>query len=60
MLIEPQFGDYSGDDFSEGLARVKIKGKWGFIDKTGCLAIEPRFRFANFFREGLAPVMMHV
>jgi hypothetical protein len=47
--------------FSEGLAAVKINHKWGFIDKTGKIVIEPQFNFwqAQFnsaFSDGLVAV----
>lgn len=42
--------------FSEGMARVKIKGKWGYIDKTGKLIINPIYDDANEFKDGLAAV----
>lgn len=29
--------------FNEGLAAVKLNGKWGYIDKRGQIVIEPRF-----------------
>ena len=45
-----------GRPFSEGLAAVFIDGKWGFIDKTGKTAIEPRFDQAHPFYEGFAGV----
>jgi hypothetical protein len=44
------------DSFSEGLVPVSIKGKWGFMDRTGKLAIPPQFEDAEDFSEGLAPV----
>ncbi len=44
------------DSFSEGLVPVSINGQWGFMDKTGKLAIEPKFEDAENFSEGLAPV----
>ena len=40
-MIESQF-DWAGS-FSEGLARVEIDYKWGFIDITGKFVIEPKF-----------------
>ncbi|MCK8500016.1 MULTISPECIES: WG repeat-containing protein [Myxococcus] len=43
--------------FSEGLARMKVKGRYGFIDKKGAQVIEPRFEAVNGgFSEGLAAV----
>ncbi len=42
MVIEPRFD--AAHDFSEGLAAVRVGQKWGYIDRTGEFAIEPRFR----------------
>lgn len=42
--------------FSEGLAAVKIDGKYGYIDRTGKIVIAPRFDLAGRFDEGLAEV----
>jgi hypothetical protein len=39
MVIPPQYDDYGG--FSEGLARVKVGDKKGYIDKTGKYVWEP-------------------
>jgi hypothetical protein len=36
--------------FSEGLARVRDEGLYGFIDKTGRVAIEMRFKEAGMFK----------
>lgn len=41
--------------FSEGLASVKMNGKWGYIDRTGQFVIRPQFAHAGIFKEGLAP-----
>lgn len=39
------------------LYRVYVDGKWGFIDNTGTVEIEPAFEAAYCdFSEGLAPV----
>lgn len=65
MVINPQF-DYAGE-FSEGLAMVKVGDKWGYIDKTGEMVINPQFDCpphfnadanadAVEFSEGLAPI----
>ncbi|GAH30691.1 unnamed protein product, partial [marine sediment metagenome] len=55
-VITPQF-QWAGS-FSEGLAAVRIEGKWGwgYIDKTGKWVIEPQFNMASRFSEGLAVV----
>ena len=52
--IKPQFE--GARPFSEGLASVKIDGKWGFIDKVGQYVINPQFDFISvvFDSEGLA------
>ena len=48
---------YEGaDKFSEGLAPVRINGKWGYIDVNGNIVIEPKFKRARPFNEGLAGV----
>jgi hypothetical protein len=43
--------------FSEGLAPVKLNGKWGYIHRDGTMAIAPQFEGARGFSEGLAPVV---
>ncbi|XEC93934.1 WG repeat-containing protein [Paenibacillus tarimensis] len=43
-------------EFIEGLAPVGTNGKWGFIDKSGAFAIEPKFDYAESFSEGFASV----
>jgi hypothetical protein len=35
---------------------VKIDGKYGFIDKTGKVAIQPKYDTAGSFRDGLAGI----
>lgn len=42
--------------FSEGRARVRRNGRWGFVDRTGELVIPPRFARAGTFHDGLARV----
>ncbi len=42
--------------FSEGLAPVRIDGKWGFIDKEGKIVINPQFDEVYKFSEGLAAI----
>ncbi|EGD0008327.1 WG repeat-containing protein, partial [Campylobacter coli] len=41
IIAKPKF-DY-GEYFSEGLAGVKLNGRWGFMDKNGKIVIEPKF-----------------
>lgn len=57
-LVKPRFDDVS--NFNEGLAAVKINGKWGFINKKGKVIIEPQFEnpisYRIGFHEGLAAV----
>jgi hypothetical protein len=47
------------DDFKEGLARVKLNGKWGFIDKTGKEIVPPKYDYAWDFQESLARVKLN-
>lgn len=48
--------------FQEGLAAVRIEGKWGYIDTTGYIVIKPQFKDDTYshilydFSEGFAPV----
>lgn len=53
-VIPAQFDEV--DSFNEGLATVKIDGKWGFIDPSGKLVIPARYDNVWYFREGLAAV----
>jgi WG containing repeat len=42
--------------FSEGLYPVRVRGKWGHIDRQGKIRIAPRFDAAGNFHEGAARV----
>jgi hypothetical protein len=42
--------------FKEGRAPVSVAGRWGYIDTTGSIVIEPRFAEAGPFDEGFAIV----
>lgn len=44
--------------FREGLAAVSIDGKYGYIDRTGRMVIEPRYDLAGRFSDGLAEVFV--
>ncbi|MBR1124025.1 WG repeat-containing protein [Bradyrhizobium lablabi] len=50
-LVEPKF-QYV-DALRDGLARVTLNGKVGFLDRTGNFAIEPVFDKAEWFTSGL-------
>uniref|UniRef100_A0A7C4CB44 WG repeat-containing protein n=1 Tax=candidate division WOR-3 bacterium TaxID=2052148 RepID=A0A7C4CB44_UNCW3 len=39
-----------------GLFPVIVGGKWGYIDKSGSLVVNPQFDWAADFSEGLARV----
>jgi hypothetical protein len=49
-LVEPKF--QQADPLSDGLARVTVNGKVGFVDRTGSFAIEPVFDNAWRFEPG--------
>ncbi len=55
VVIELSFYSNVGG-FSEGLARVEQKDKYGFIDKTGKMVIVPIYRWAEDFHNGLAAI----
>lgn len=40
--------------FSEGLAVVRVSGKYGYLNKSCNFVLEPQFKEANSFSEGLA------
>lgn len=49
--------DYQGFSyFSEGLIAVKKDGKWGFMDESGAMVIQPAYDMVNDFWGGLAAV----
>lgn len=49
---------FDGEDFSEGLAAIKIeeKGKWGYINTEGEIQIDPAFDYGLEFKDGMASV----
>ena len=56
MVIPAQF-DQAGE-FSDGMARARIAGRFGYIDKSGKFTINPQFDQAGDFEHGLAPVWL--
>src|SRR3569832_1315519 len=44
--------------FSDGLARVRLNKKWGFIDTTGAIIIPKRYNEVENFSEGIARVRL--
>jgi hypothetical protein len=54
IVIQPQFAQ--ADAFTEGLARVKVGSRWGFINPQGQVVIPPQFDQAAPFADGLALV----
>ncbi len=47
------------NQFSEGLAGVRIKGKWGFINSSGNIISEPIFDLVGQFHHNMAEVMIN-
>lgn len=54
IVISPIF--LSGNDFSEGLAAVRLNGMYGFINESGTFVIKPDYDFATNFVHGLTVV----
>jgi hypothetical protein len=52
--FESRYKSYG--NFTEGLARVRTKGQWGFIDKSGQEIIKPQFHFVEEYSEAHAVV----
>ncbi len=45
-------------EFKEGIARIMLNRKYGFIDKDGKVIVKPQFDRAGDFNEGMAQVKM--
>ena len=54
MGSRPQY-DFA-ERFSDGLAAVKVGGRFGYIDKTGRVVIPLQFDSAGEFSDGVAEV----
>lgn len=48
--------DLVSDKFSNGLAVIKQNGKYGYLDTTGTIAIQPQWDDAQPFSEGFAVI----
>ena len=55
-VIAPQF--LYATHFSEGLALVKSKTGWGYIDEKGAFVVEPKFTNAEPIRDGIGKVYL--
>jgi S-layer homology domain/WG containing repeat len=65
-LVIPAVPAASVQSFSDGLARIEVTGsgsfsgrKYGFIDRSGQIVIEPIFSEAAAFSEGISPVAIY-
>ncbi len=54
VLLQTDFSSIMG--FYEDKAAVKIKGRYGFIDTSGKMIIEPKFIMVGHFNEGFCKV----
>ena len=54
LIIQDNFDE--ARNFSEGLALVRKKGKWGYINKFGSVVIRPQFKSAWSFEGEYARV----
>lgn len=59
MYPAKRYGYPYGDarPFQEGFAAVQVNGKWGYIDSTGEVKIEPTYQNAYSFSDGYAVVV---
>lgn len=56
LVIRPLVFDNGPDYFSDGLARYKEGGKYGFFNTAGAIVIAAQFEFAYPFAKGRAKV----
>ena len=56
---ESTWGNYPQHGFFEGLARVMVDQKIGYIDSTGKMVIQPQFTYGGNFVNGLARVKVN-
>lgn len=56
MVIPPKYE--TAGPFKDGLARVRINGKYGFINQKGKIVIKPKFAKASNFQNDVASVFL--
>jgi serine/threonine protein kinase len=56
--VIPLIYDYA-NGFQEGLAKVKLNGKWGFVDKSGKEVVPLKYDYVVDFYKGLAWVELN-
>lgn len=60
VLVAPKYELFEGyPPYGEGLARVRYRGKWGFIDREGREVVNAQYEDAHDFSEGLAAVRLY-
>lgn len=56
-VVSPKYDD--ANQYSEGMAAVKLNGKWGYIDVTGKEVIAFKYDIAASFYDGMAKVKLN-
>jgi hypothetical protein len=54
VIVEPTL--FGARSFADGLAAVKVGSRWGFMKRSGEMAVEPSFDDAKSFTEGRGAV----
>ncbi len=57
MMVPFKF-DYA-DDFYDGMAKVKVSDKWGFVNTQGKLVVPCKYDYADDYEEGIARVELN-
>ena len=59
-VIQSRFKYYFYYDFSDGLVPFREQSHaWGYMDRSGRIALRPRFQWAGAFSNGVAPVLVN-
>lgn len=56
VVIKPRYED--GKKFKDGLAPIKMAGRWGYINKQGDFIVEPKYEEADIFFDKRAMVKL--